>query len=75
MSFYLSAVDEQLAKSSDHASIGLILCKEHNHLIVEYTLRNLDQPLGVASYRLLPEDVQSRLPSPEELESALGEER
>ena len=71
MSFYLSAVDDQLAKDGDQPSIGLILCKEHNQLMVEYTLRNVPKPVGVASYQLLPEDVQSRLPSPEELESVL----
>ncbi|QDV25306.1 hypothetical protein Q31a_36300 [Aureliella helgolandensis] len=71
MSFYLSAVDEQLAKEGDQPSIGLILCKEHNHIIVEYTLRHLEKPLGVASYQLLPTDVQSKLPSPQELQNQL----
>lgn len=74
MSFYLTAVDDQLAKDTDQPSIGLVLCKEHNHLIVEYTLRNMEKPLGVASYQLLPKSVQSRLPSPEQLESVLGDD-
>jgi predicted nuclease of restriction endonuclease-like (RecB) superfamily len=72
MSFYLSAVDEQLARKTDQPSIGLILCKEHNHIVVEYTLRNIEKPLGVASYRLLPSEIQSRLPSPEQLQAQLG---
>ena len=71
MSFYLSALDDQLAKASDQPSIGLILCKEHNHIIVEYTLRNMEKPLGVASYQLLPSSVRSKLPSPEQLQAQL----
>jgi predicted nuclease of restriction endonuclease-like (RecB) superfamily len=36
MDFYLSAVDEQMRHADDQPSIGLILCKERNRLLVEY---------------------------------------
>src|SRR6195256_3100318 len=36
MNFYLSAVDEQLRHPDDGLSIGIILCKSRNELIVEY---------------------------------------
>ena len=35
MNFYLSAVDDQLRHNDDQASIGLLLCKERDRLIVE----------------------------------------
>ncbi len=36
MNFYLSAVDDQLRHKSDGPSIGIILCRGKNEVIVEY---------------------------------------
>ena len=52
MNFYLSAVDDQLRHPHDQASIGIILCKGRNEVIVEYALRDTSKPMGVAQYRL-----------------------
>src|SRR5580693_4991149 len=41
MNFYLSAVDDQLRHKSDGPSIGIILCKGKNEVIVEYALMSL----------------------------------
>ncbi len=74
MNFYLSAVDEQLRHPSDPPSIGLILCKEWNRLIVEYALRDTQKPMGVAAYQLLselPEQLRGTLPSIHDIESEL----
>jgi hypothetical protein len=46
MNFYLSAVDEQLRHPDDGPSIGIILCKSRNELIVEYALRDTAKPMG-----------------------------
>ena len=70
MSFYLSAADDLLRHPNDNPTIGLVLCKERNHVVVEYTLRDNARPLGVATYRLPPE-LKASLPSPEELEAEL----
>jgi predicted nuclease of restriction endonuclease-like (RecB) superfamily len=75
MSFYLSAVDEQLRTEGLQPSIGLILCKERNRVVVEYALRGMSQPIGVAEYRAteqLPQRLRGRLPSVEELEKELS---
>jgi predicted nuclease of restriction endonuclease-like (RecB) superfamily len=69
MNFYLSAVDEQLRHPNDGPSIGIILCKSRNELIVEYALRDTAKPMGVSQYRLstaLPDQFQSELPTLEE---------
>ena len=69
MNFYLSAVDEQLRHPDDGPSIGIILCKSRNELIVEYALRDTAKPMGVSQYRLstaLPDQFQSELPTLEE---------
>jgi len=40
MNFYLSAVDDQLRHKDDESTIGIILCKGRNEIIVEYALRD-----------------------------------
>jgi predicted nuclease of restriction endonuclease-like (RecB) superfamily len=75
MNFYLSAVDDLLKHPDDQPSIGIILCKTKNSVIVEYTLRDTSKPLGVAEYRItaaLPEELRGSLPSIEDLEEELG---
>ncbi len=74
MNFYLSAVDDLFRHPDDRPSIGIILCKSKNKVIVEYALRDTTKPIGVSSYRLtraLPEELKESLPSVEELEREL----
>lgn len=75
MNFYLSVVDEQLRQPEHEPTIGLILCKERNRVVVEYSLRGTSKPIGVAQYRLtedLPRQLRGSLPSPAELEKELA---
>lgn len=70
MNFYLSAVDDKLRHPDDIPSIGLILCKDKNGIVVEYALRETGKPMGVAQYRLtesLPEQMQAELPTNDEI--------
>src|SRR5882762_8910460 len=70
MNFYLSAVDDLLRRSEDQPSIGIILCKERNEIVVEYALRDTTKPMGVAQYRLttaLPDQLKNELPSAHDL--------
>ncbi|MFL4994609.1 MAG: YhcG family protein, partial [Microvirga sp.] len=46
MNFYLSAVDDQLRHETDGPSIGIILCKGKNAVVVEYALRDSAKPMG-----------------------------
>ncbi len=75
LSFYLTAVDEQVKHPQDGPTIGLLLCKSKNKVVAEYVLRNLNKPLGVADYQLvesLPPELQTSLPSIEQIERELG---
>ena len=77
MNFYLSAVDDQLRHADDRPSIGLLLCKERNHMTVEYALRDLKKPIGVAQWQTklvesLPKDLKGSLPTVAEIEAELG---
>jgi len=77
MNFYLSALDERLRKEGQGPSIGLVLCKERNRVVAEYALRGMNNPMGIAEYRLtddLPAQFVGILPSPEQLESELAVE-
>jgi predicted nuclease of restriction endonuclease-like (RecB) superfamily len=76
MNFYLSAVDDRMRNSQDQPSIGLLLCRDKNHITVEYALRHLAKPIGVAQWRTrlvesLPKKLEGTLPSVKELEKEL----
>ena len=71
MGFYLAAVDDSLRKAPDEPSVGIILCKSRDKVVVEYALRYADKPMGVATYRLAPHALRKELPTPEMLRKAL----
>ncbi len=73
MGFYLAAVDDSLRGEPDEPSVGIILCKSRNQVVVEYALRYADKPMGVATYRLAPQALRKELPTPEMLRKALTE--
>jgi predicted nuclease of restriction endonuclease-like (RecB) superfamily len=50
MNFYLAAVDDTLRHETDAPSIGLLLCRKKQALTVEYALRNVSTPIGVAEF-------------------------
>lgn len=76
LNFYLSAVDSQLKRSDDNKSIGILLCRKKDRIEAEYTLRDINKPMGISEYRLtdsIPEHIKTKLPSIEELENKLTE--
>jgi predicted nuclease of restriction endonuclease-like (RecB) superfamily len=75
LGFYLTAVDRQVKSEHDGPTIGLLLCKSKNKVVAEYALGDKAQPMGIAEYKLLeslPAELQSGLPSIEQLERELG---
>lgn len=71
VAFYMTAVDEKLKHADDAPTLGLILCKTKNAVVVEYALRDYSKPLGVSEYHLiadLPEPLRTSLPTIEEIE-------
>lgn len=76
LNFYISAVDAQIKDAGDNPTIGLLLCKHQNRLVAEYALADLHKPIGVAEYRLvrsLPEELETVLPSIEDIEAELSD--
>ncbi|MBD1861211.1 PDDEXK nuclease domain-containing protein [Trichocoleus desertorum] len=70
VNFYISAIDDLIRHPDDQPTIGLILCTSKSKTVVEYTLRNLSTPIGVATHRLTKE-IEESLPSVEQLEMEL----
>ncbi|HLV50625.1 MAG TPA: PDDEXK nuclease domain-containing protein [Flavobacterium sp.] len=52
LNFYISAIDDKLKTPTDEPTIGLLLCASKSNVKVEYAMRGLTKPLGVASYEL-----------------------
>jgi hypothetical protein len=65
--------------SDDKPTIGLLLCRSRNELVVEYALRDVDKPIGVAQWatrlvEALPAELEGSLPTVAQLEAELGED-
>jgi predicted nuclease of restriction endonuclease-like (RecB) superfamily len=78
LNLYLSAVDDLLRHAHDQPTIGLLLCRSKNKLVVEYALRHLKRPVGVAEWEThlvekLPKEFRSALPTVEEIEAELSD--
>ncbi len=74
MDFYLNLLNEREKAPEDNPSIGIILCAEKDRLVVEFSLKTKQNPIGVAEYQLyheLPEDLQGKVPSAKELTEGL----
>jgi predicted nuclease of restriction endonuclease-like (RecB) superfamily len=74
MQFYLAALDDLEKLEGENPAIGIILCKSKNRTIVEYTLRDSNRPIGVATYQhvtTLPKELSGQLPNPEQIAKLL----
>lgn len=74
MQFYLSVLDDRVKFEDENPSIGIIICRSKNRTIVEYTLRDVNKPIGISTYTVtekLPQELSKYLPSPDELAKRL----
>jgi predicted nuclease of restriction endonuclease-like (RecB) superfamily len=51
LNFYVNAVDQQLARAGDQATIGMLLCASRDEAVVRITLQGIESPLAVVRYR------------------------
>jgi len=75
LNFYIKVVDTQLRKEGDQPTIGILLCKNKDKLVAEYSLSDIHKPIGVSEYQLthtLPEELKGSLPTIEEIEAEFG---
>jgi hypothetical protein len=55
---YVTAVDELMRGEHDNPTVGLVICKSSDKTVVEWSLKDIQKPLGVATYQL--EEVVER---------------
>jgi len=77
MDFYLHLLDEQVRLKDENSPIGIILCADKDNIVVEYALRSVRKPVGVAEYYLtkkLPKYLAETLPDANSLKLPIQEE-
>lgn len=75
LNFYVNAVDGEIRQPHHGDTIGILLCTERNQQVVEYSLKGVEAPIGVATYELdetklteeLPAELEGQLPEPEQI--------
>lgn len=70
---YVNAVDDMLRGGGENPTLGLLLCRTRNEVVVRYALSGVATPLAVAGYRLaeLPPDARQSLPGEDVLVGAV----
>ena len=74
LSSYVSTINHLLVKDGDNPTIGLLVCKNKNNTLAQYSLEGYNLPLGISEYKLnqvLPKQLISTLPSEEDIENEL----
>ena len=78
LSFYVSAVNHQFKTDIDNPTIGLLICKDKDNVVAKYALESYKEPMGISEYqlsKLFPKDFKSSMPTIEELEKGLKDNR
>lgn len=77
MNFYLNILDDFVREPEENPSIGIILCAGSKRIEVEYALRSINRPVGVAEYTLtkdLPTELAGKLPNAKQIEDEILKE-
>ena len=73
LNFYITAVNELVKGEYDRPTMGMLLCKNKNNYAVEYSLKDINNPIGVSTFHYieLTDDMKASLPTAEELQNEL----
>jgi predicted nuclease of restriction endonuclease-like (RecB) superfamily len=74
LNMYMNVVNDALCGKDDNKTIGLLLVKEKDKIVAEYSLAGINNPIGISNWeneikKSLPENLKSNLPSIEEIEN------
>ena len=64
MTFYVNIANDTLKGENDNPTIGLILCKEAETIVMKYSFGSMITPVKVGEYKFieeLPEYLEKRL--------------
>jgi predicted nuclease of restriction endonuclease-like (RecB) superfamily len=73
LNFYITAVNELVKDDHDKPTLGMLLCKNKNDYVVDFSLKDVNNPIGVSTfhYTELADEMKAALPSAEELQNEL----
>jgi hypothetical protein len=73
LNFYITTVNELVKDHFDKPTIGMLLCKNKDNYEVEFSLKDVNNPIGVSTfhYTELTDEMKAALPSPEALQNEL----
>lgn len=52
LNFYVTAVNKNMKDERDNQTIGILICKDKDDVVAEYSLENILQPIGITQYEL-----------------------
>lgn len=70
LKWYMELINNEIKETIHNSTIGIILCRNKDRMMVEYMLSNNQDPLGIATfnrYDELPLEYAKYLPSEEEI--------
>lgn len=70
MLLYLNHLDDKVKEPEENPSIGIIICQSKDRIDVEYSIKDINKPIGVSTYNSdnLPNEIGKYLPSKKDLE-------
>jgi predicted nuclease of restriction endonuclease-like (RecB) superfamily len=76
LNFYLSAINSLVKEEEDKPTIGILLCKNKNDIVVDFALKDINKPMGVSNftYKELTEEIKNALPTIEQFTEQLNRE-
>ncbi len=72
LNFYLNVLDDKVKLPHENPSIGIVLCKQKDNMVVDYAIKSIDKAMSVGTYthyqaNSIPENMKEFLPDAEAL--------
>ena len=72
LNYYVNIVDDLIKTPKQNPTIGLLICSNKDSTDVQYSIKGVTTPIGVASYNNIKiKEIQDQLPSVEELKKRI----
>jgi len=76
LNFYLTTLNELVKAEDDKPTIGILLCKHKNDVVVDFALKDINKPMGVSNftYKELSLEIKNALPTIQQFTEQLNKE-
>ena len=77
LNFYMTAINELVKVEDDNSTIGILLCKNKNNIVVDFALKDINKPISVSNftYKEFSSEIKNALPTIEQLTEQLNQEQ